>query len=252
MDIAGLFDTAGNCAAIVGKSGTVWAIACDESYFYGNTPETESETQGGNSGEGGQGGGTETPKDGKSWTIVIVVAAIAAAAVGAGIILQRKKKNAAGNGGGTVVGASGVPMEQQMYIPQPMYTPQPEPKVYSAEDYGSTVPVSQAPGAAVSSAVSLTGVGGCMSGRIYQVSGSEILIGRDPSCTIQYPADARGVSRRHCKVFWKNGTLMLMDCGSSYGTYLEGKGRLQAQWPVAVKDGDVFYVGEKNNGFRIR
>ena len=90
-----------------------------------------------------------------------------------------------------------------------------------------------------------------MDGRKYPVGGSEITFGRDASATVCFPADAKGVSRQHCRIFWQNGTLMLMDTGSSYGTFTQA-GKLQPMKPVPVKAGDVFYIGEKKNCFKIQ
>jgi len=44
---------------------------------------------------------------------------------------------------------------------------------------------------------------------------------------------------------------MLVDEGASYGTFLEGKGKLQENCPVAIKEGDVFYVGSREQAFRV-
>lgn len=100
------------------------------------------------------------------------------------------------------------------------------------------------------SRVQLIAVGGYLNGRTYPVDGSEITFGRDAAATVRFPADAKGVSRQHCRLFWQNGTLMLMDSGSSYGTYTQ-TGKLQPMHPVAVKSGDVFYIGEKKNCFKV-
>lgn len=98
--------------------------------------------------------------------------------------------------------------------------------------------------------VQLIAVGGYLNGRTYPVDGNEITFGRDASATVRFPADAKGVSRQHCRLFWQNGTLMLMDSGSSYGTYTQA-GKLQPMHPVVVKSGDVFYIGEKKNCFKV-
>ena len=102
-----------------------------------------------------------------------------------------------------------------------------------------------------SQGIRLIAVGGYMDGRTYPVDGNEITFGRDVSATVCFPADAKGVSRQHCRIFWQNGTLMLMDSGSSYGTYTQA-GKLQPMKPVPVKSGDVFYIGEKKNCFKIQ
>ncbi len=99
--------------------------------------------------------------------------------------------------------------------------------------------------------IRLIAIGGYMNGRIYPIDGNEITFGRDQSSTVRFPADAKGVSRKHCRLFWQNGILMLMDSGSSYGTYMQD-GKMQPMKPVAVKSGDIFYIGEKKNCFKIQ
>lgn len=106
--------------------------------------------------------------------------------------------------------------------------------------------------AAAGGRLEIVGVGGSMAGRIYPVEAKEILFGRDGSARVRYSEDAPGISRIHCKVFMKGGALLLMDCGSTYGTYLSSSGRLSPESPVPLKIGDTFYLGSQKNGFTIR
>ena len=69
--------------------------------------------------------------------------------------------------------------------------------------------------------------------------------------TIRYPENTPGVSRHHVKLYYDGGRLMLMDCGSSNGTFLQRIGRLSPMVPTAVRQGDIFYLGERINGFEI-
>lgn len=94
--------------------------------------------------------------------------------------------------------------------------------------------------------------GGRMDGRVYPVDNREITIGRDVSSTICYPADTPGVSRVHAKLYREGARLMLMDCSSTAGTFLNRIGRLEPMRPVEVYAGDVFYVGEASNSFEIK
>ena len=94
-------------------------------------------------------------------------------------------------------------------------------------------------------------VGGILNGKVYPIGEQEITFGRDSASTVRFPADAEGVSRVHGKLFKSSGTLMLMDCGSSYGTYMKS-GKLLPMQPVPVRAGDVFYIGEKENCFKIQ
>jgi len=97
------------------------------------------------------------------------------------------------------------------------------------------------------------GIAGPMMGRVYSVKSAGLSFGRDASCFVCLPAEAKGVSRVHCKLYLDGqGRLMLMDCGSSYGTYLHGFGKLSPRQPVAVNKGSVFYLGSKKIGFKIQ
>lgn len=98
----------------------------------------------------------------------------------------------------------------------------------------------------------LVAKGGYMDGRVYPVENGEITIGREASSNIRYPANTAGVSRVHAKLYWQNGTLMLMDCNSTSGTFLKRIGKLMPMNPVALQSGDIFYIGEKANSFEIK
>ncbi len=92
-----------------------------------------------------------------------------------------------------------------------------------------------------------------MQGRTYTIGAEGISIGRDVSCGIRFPKETNGVSRNHCRISWNSqGALTIMDCGSSYGTYLSGYGKLPERHPVAVKSGDTFCVGSEKNAFKIQ
>lgn len=99
--------------------------------------------------------------------------------------------------------------------------------------------------------VYITGIGGIMDGRNFEFGQHEILIGREASSSIRYPGDINGISRSHCKLFWQNGNLMLMDLNSSYGTYTVS-GKITPMYPVPMRNGDVFYLAEKKNCFRVQ
>ena len=102
-------------------------------------------------------------------------------------------------------------------------------------------------------AVSVEAIAGSMYGRTYPIGDREILFGRDSSAWIRFPDNEPGVSRIHCKLLKdRQGGLFLMDCGSTYGTYLQGVGRLAPQQLIAVRPGAVFYLGSKKVGFRIQ
>ncbi len=94
--------------------------------------------------------------------------------------------------------------------------------------------------------------GGYMNGRMYPIGPDGITIGREEGNTIQYPKEMPGVSRTHARLSIEKGRLLLTDCHSSNGTFIRGIGRLQPQQSFEVSSGDVFYIGEKKNGFEIK
>lgn len=93
--------------------------------------------------------------------------------------------------------------------------------------------------------------GGYLNGRVYTIPPEGITIGREPDNSIRYPSQTPGISRHHIKLFWQHNRLMLVDLGSSNGTYLNQSGRIAVMQPVSLNAGDVFYLGEKLNRFEI-
>lgn len=84
----------------------------------------------------------------------------------------------------------------------------------------------------------------------YPIPASGATIGRDRSCTIVLPANAPGVSARHCMLEIRDGRLILMDMNSSYGTIVHGK-RIPAGTPVALKIGSSFSLGSDKYTFTV-
>lgn len=93
--------------------------------------------------------------------------------------------------------------------------------------------------------------GGYQNGRRYPIPKNGITIGRAQDNRIVYPAQTPGVSRHHVRVFWNEGQMVLLDLGSSNGTYLNNQGKIPVMHPVPLKVGDVFYLGEKKNAFEV-
>lgn len=176
-------------------------------------------------------------------TETIAAIVISVILVVGGIVIFFKKRNS---------GGSNIPVQppvQPIAPTEPMEPIRPAQPVPDSPERIEPVEIKPQP---KSSALYLCCEGGVMDGRRYPVGTTTILIGRDPSCNIRYPADTKGVSRRHCEIFWKNGVLNIMDLGSTSGTFIRGKGQITANAPVAVNAGDTFYLGEKRNAFVIR
>lgn len=134
----------------------------------------------------------------------------------------------------------------------------PGPNKYGPNPDGGYGPIPVQPGypaglAGQAGVTSVACIAGSFLGQVYPIGGNEIVFGRDISARIRFPDHEPGVSRVHCKLFkGSGGQLMLMDCGSKYGTYLSGTGRLSPQQPAAVQKGTVFYLGSKKVGFRLQ
>lgn len=79
----------------------------------------------------------------------------------------------------------------------------------------------------------------------------EITFGRE-NCDFQFPPNAKGISRNHCRVFLKEGSLFLEDNDSSYGTYLMGPPRkLKPGVPVEIEPETEFCLSSGSNLFKI-
>ena len=168
-------------------------------------------------------------------------------------------------GGGIVVVVVLVLLKQKKKKPEPQ--PQPQPDPWRQPDNWTpptpTMPVNPPrpvepviPGPAPAPRpvkLYLEIANGPMTGQQYPIPDSgKMLIGRSMEATIRYPADTKGVSRNHCQVYWNNGSLQVMDLGSTSGTFLRGKGQLVPNTPVALTDGSTIYLGSKSVAISVR
>lgn len=91
-------------------------------------------------------------------------------------------------------------------------------------------------------------------GRAFPVGKSPVIIGRNAAeCMIVFQEGTRGVSSKHCSVSYNSDTKIftLTDLGSTYGTFLGSGMKLTANSPINIKPGDIFYIGEKANVFKV-
>lgn len=82
------------------------------------------------------------------------------------------------------------------------------------------------------------------------VSGRTIVIGRSKGdCALVYQDDTPGVSSRHCSLTWddRSGDFVLIDLGSTYGTFLQNGQQLKSGMEYHLRSGDSFYLGENAN-----
>lgn len=97
----------------------------------------------------------------------------------------------------------------------------------------------------------IVGKDGYQKDKRYEVGTKPVTIGRNPDNTIVYPSNTVGVSRRHCQLVFHQGKLMITDLGSSVGTFVVDRGKLEANQSMELKPGDKFYVGAIENLFEV-
>ena len=98
--------------------------------------------------------------------------------------------------------------------------------------------------------ICIRGQGGQFDGQKFVMDGS-VTIGRQGGrCNICYPADAKGVSGLHCKLRKVGDRIELIDLGSTYGTFVNGK-PIAPNAPVMLQVGDTFSIGGARNTFTV-
>ena len=96
----------------------------------------------------------------------------------------------------------------------------------------------------------LQGIGGVHAGVAFAVTRTEILIGSDASCQLNYPISLTDIEDIHCKLVVRQGNLYLADLGSLSGTFLNGM-RLKPMVGHLLQRGDRFAIGSSGQEFQI-
>ena len=90
---------------------------------------------------------------------------------------------------------------------------------------------------------------GAIAGQVFS-SGDTLCIGRSKSaCNVLFPENTKGISRTHCCLKINQGQVILVDLGSSYGTFLENGKKLPPNEPVKINDNTRFYLADRNTCF---
>src|SRR5262249_6188794 len=79
---------------------------------------------------------------------------------------------------------------------------------------------------------------GTAAGKALPITTAQFIIGRDPGCNLR-PASAM-ISKRHCAVLVKGGSVYLRDFDSTNGTFLNDEA---VKGEIQLKDGDLLKVG---------
>lgn len=96
----------------------------------------------------------------------------------------------------------------------------------------------------------LRGLGGTFEGQTYLLE-HQLSIGRNPAGQIVYPQNTKGISGSHCEIRLEQGNVILIDLQSTYGTYFANGMKVEPRIPYQLKEGDCFYLAEKQQMFRL-
>ncbi len=96
----------------------------------------------------------------------------------------------------------------------------------------------------------LVGVEGQFQGKRIAID-HQLRIGRNPNSDLVYSAGTPGISTSHCTVQPQQDCILLTDLGSTYGTFLGNGTKLTPHQSVSLRSGDVFYLGHKQQMFKI-
>jgi len=126
-------------------------------------------------------------------------------------------------------------------VPMPMPAPAP--------DYGQTQARVQEPAVAAQPRIYCTK--GHFAGNTVTVN-TALNMGRDPKrCQLVFPSDTKGISSLHCEISPLSGRIILTDKGSTYGTFVSGGRKLNANESVTLNSGDTFYLADNKNEFKV-
>lgn len=91
----------------------------------------------------------------------------------------------------------------------------------------------------------LVGVAGIYAGQEFKID-QDIIFGRDPvSCNIVFPVNAIGISKVHCQICLNvNGYKAIIDCDSTYGTFLNGV-KLYPGKMAVLQSGSEIRLGDR-------
>lgn len=102
----------------------------------------------------------------------------------------------------------------------------------------------------------VVGLVGVHQGRSWAVTDDPLPFGRDETFAqggLRYPPNTPGVSSRHCSLTYDPHTrqFVLVDHGSSFGTFTGDGRRLRPEEPCPLVDGTQFYLGSREQLFEV-
>ena len=89
-------------------------------------------------------------------------------------------------------------------------------------------------------------------GKVYHAGADErINFGRSSRNQVAFTEEDRAISGSHCALYKENGSVYLMDLGSSNGTFMSNGSRLKPNRPYRLKRGDSFFLVNQKYTFVI-
>ncbi|GFP75487.1 trypsin-like peptidase domain-containing protein [Clostridium fungisolvens] len=163
-----------------------------------------------------------------NWILILAGAVVLIVIIVVVMLLSRKSKGVASK-------AQGFSGEQQI---------SPQPVIHKS------TPVYQS-----NRSFGIYGVSGYYQNKSFSLMKGKLVIGRDYNvCSVVYPADTAGISSVHCEVNYDadSNKCVLVDRGSTYGTFLSNGEKLMKGRPYYLGPHDSFYLASPANKFEIR
>jgi hypothetical protein len=168
-----------------------------------------------------------------------------------GVVIVRKKVAPAIVTAVTQRRYPSIPPQPQPQVP--VYPPSPAPPAPAPPTPAPQPQQSATPAQpAVKARVTLLGLSGEYEGQRLPLMVQGLTFGRDAAVSnIVFSSHTSGISKRHCKVYFQQGRVMVEDTYSSNGTFLGDGTRIPAGEPRELKHGDVLRLVDERNAFRL-
>lgn len=85
----------------------------------------------------------------------------------------------------------------------------------------------------------------------YMARGGRMYFGRGEGCQVQFSSVSKGVSGNHCEIRWLDGKVVLVDNGSTNGTFWVNGMRLKPGTAYELEQGMQFYLTDERNTFQV-
>lgn len=213
----------------------------------------------------------EVPAEESSFPWAGIIIAVLIAAI-VGIVLKQKKGLSLRTVAASQTAATRPPYQQPPYSqpppyqqppygqPQPPYQQppysQPQPPYQQPQQFQQAQPNQQTAPAggyaqqAGSSQMKLKGTKGCFEGRMFAFSKDRYQFGTSESCKLKYPSGTPGISPIHCELLIQNGSFYLVDLGSQFGTYVNGR-KIEPNQSYPLKAGDTICLASAQEAFQV-